>query len=135
MIYKEIKSIKSDKKELRKFGITMFVALGLLGGLFFWRGRDYYTCFLILSAVFLFLGIAAPILLWPVHKVWMTLAVVMGWVMTRVIMTILFYLIVTPLGLIARLSGKDFLGVKIDRNAESYWIPKKVTVVDYEKQF
>jgi len=82
MVIDEIKKIKSDKAELRKFGITMCVALGLLGGLFLWRGKEYYPFLFIGSSIFLLLGLVMPILLWPIHKAWMTLALLMGWVMT-----------------------------------------------------
>jgi hypothetical protein len=68
----------------------------------------------------------------------MTLAILLGWLMTRIILIILFYLVVTPIGLLAKLSGKDFLNRKFNREAQSYWIPRKATTTDkgnYEKQF
>ncbi len=138
MIIEEIKNIKSGRRELRKFGITVGIVLGLLGGLFFWRGRDYYFYFLILSAALLLLGFVVPILLKPIHKVWMTLALLLGWLMTRVILSVLFYLVVTPIGLFGRLFGKGFLDLKFNRNVDSYWIPKakvKLEKSDYERQF
>lgn len=138
MIIQEIRSIKSGKKELREFGITFGIVLSLLGGLFLWRGRDYYTWFFIFSGVFISLGVAAPIILKPIQKIWMALAIVIGWVMSRVILIILFYLIITPIGLLAKLFGKDFLNRKFDRTAESYWIMRKSTGFDkrsYENQF
>ncbi|MFX0197132.1 MAG: SxtJ family membrane protein [Candidatus Hodarchaeota archaeon] len=134
----EIKNIKSGRRELRKFGITVGIVLGLLGGLFFWRGRDYYSYFLILSAALILLGLTIPILLKPVYKMWMTLAMLMGWVMTRVILSILFYLVITPIGLLAKLLGKNFLELKFNRNADSYWIPKGKVKSErscYERQF
>jgi len=138
MIIEEIKSINSSTKELRKFGLTVGIALALIGGLFLWRQRPYYYYFFILSAAFVFFGIAVPILLWPVQKVWMSLAVLLGWFMTRVILIVLFYLVVTPIGLLARLFDKDFLNLKFDNNADSYWISKeriKFEKSSYEKQF
>lgn len=138
MIIEAIKNIKSGRSDLRKFGITVAIILGVLGGLFLWRGRDYYSYFLMLSAVFLLLGLVVPVLLKPIHKVWMTLAVLLGGLMTRVILSVLFYVVVTPIGLFARLFGKNFLDLKFDRNADSYWIPKgkvKFERSDYERQF
>ena len=138
MITENNESTKTGKSELRKFGITVGIVFGLLGGLFFWRGRDYGSYFLILSAALLLLGLAVPILLKPIYKMWMTLAVLMGWVMTRVILSVLFYLIVTPIGLSTRLLGKDFLDLEFSDDADSYWIPKKETDKDrsdYERQF
>ncbi len=138
MIFEEIKDIKNGKKELRQFSITVGIVLGLLGGLFLWREKDCYFYFFILSASLISLGIVVPILLKPIYKVWMTLAILMGWFMTRVILIILFYLVVTPIGLLAKLFGKDFLSRKFDKTAESYWITRKSTGFDkksYENQF
>jgi len=137
MMLEEIKNIKSGKSELRKFGITMGAVLLLLGGLSLWRGKDYYFYFLWLSGAFIFLALVIPSVLKPINKMWMTLAILMGWVMTRVILSILFYLGITPMGFIARLFGKDFLGLKFNKQtAKSYWIPKeKVKDQNYEKQF
>ena len=138
MIIEEIKNIKSGKGELRKFGITMCIVIALFGGFSWWRGKDYYSYLFILSAVFFFLGLVTPFLLKPVHKIWMTLAILMSWFMTRVILSVLFYLGLTPMGFLARLFGKDFLGLKFNKNTtHSYWIPKE-KVKDrnnYERQF
>ena len=138
MIIEEIKNITSGKSELRKFGITVGTVLGLLGGLFLWREKEYYFYFLIFSAAFLFLGTVVPILLRPIHKVWMIVAVLLGWVMTRMILSVLFYLVVTPIGLLAKLFGKGRLNLAFDKSAESYWRSKdnkRQETSDYEKQF
>jgi hypothetical protein len=138
VIIEEIRNIKSGKRELRKFGITVGISLGLLGGLFLWRGRDYYSYFLVISAALLLLGFAVPILLRPIYKVWMTCAILMGWFMTRVILCVLFYLVVTPTGFLARLFGKVFLDLKFNRNVDSYWINKESKEFErseYERQF
>lgn len=137
MILEEIKNIKGGKSELRKFGITMGAVLLLLGGLSWWRGKDYYFYFPWLSGAFIFLALVIPSVLKPLNKMWMTLAILMGWVMTRIILSLLFYLGITPMGFIARLFGKDFLGLKFNKQAaKSYWIPKEnVKDQNYEEQF
>ena len=137
-MFKEIKNIKSGKRELRQFGVTIGIVLGLLGGLFFLRQKDFYAYFLIFSAVFLISGLVLPVLLKPVQKIWMSLAIVIGWFMTRVILTALFYLVVTPIGILARLFGQRFLDIKFDCNADSYWIVREPVKFDkkrYENQF
>jgi hypothetical protein len=134
----EIKNIKSEKSDLRKFGITIGIVLGILGGLFLWRQKDYYYYFLVFSFIFIFLGISFPTLLKPIQKIWMSLAVIIGWFMTRVILSILFYLVLTPTGLILRLFGKQFLDLKMDNPKKSYWKyrdPKAIKKSRYEKQF
>jgi polyferredoxin len=137
-VFEEIKNIKSGIGELRKFGITVGIVLTLLGILFLWRGRDYYPYFFIIAVAFIFLGAAFPILLKPIQKAWMALAITIGFFVTRAILSILFYLVVTPIGLLAKLFGKDFLHTHFDKNINSYWIPKEKAEFDkarYEKQF
>lgn len=138
MLIEEIKNIKSEKKDLCQFGITIGIVLGLLGGLFLWRERDYYLYFFIVSVVFILLGIALPVLLKPLQKAWMTLAVVLGWFMTRVILSILFYLVLTPTRLIAMVSGKRFLELKMGSSKRSYWNyreQREINKNEYERQF
>lgn len=139
MLIEEIKNIKSSKKELRKFGITVGIVLGLLGGFLWWRGKDWYHALFVLSFFLLFFGIILPIILKPIQKVWMSLALVLGWVMTRVILSLMFYLVFFPIGLLARIFGKDFLEQKLDADAKSYWILRKGDASQpkeaYEKQF
>ena len=138
MIIEEIKKIKSEKKELRQFGITMGVVLTLLAGFLFWREKDYYPYLFMLSVTLFFTGLAFPVILKPIHKIWMALAILIGWLVTGLIMIILFYLVVTPIGLLTRLCGKDFLNTKSKKNVKSYWIPRKPITFDkrnYENQF
>jgi hypothetical protein len=131
------KNIKA-KKELRKFGITVGSVFVLLGLLLCWRGKGYYYYFLILGGAFIIPGVIVPMILRPVEKVWMGAAKRMGWVMTRVILSILFFLVFTPMGLVAKLFGKQFLDLKIDKRKKSYWgyrEKKEFNRGDYEKQF
>ncbi len=138
MLLEEIKNIKSEKRDLRNFGLTFGVILGVLGGLLWWKGKDSYTVFTILSIVFFFFGLVLPNLLKPLQKVWMMFAVVLGWFMTRVILSVLFYIVFTFIGVGGRLFGKSFLDTTIDKSKKSYWIYKKPVEFSrgkYEKQF
>ncbi|MDI6809398.1 MAG: SxtJ family membrane protein [Candidatus Eisenbacteria bacterium] len=138
MIVEEIKNIKSGKKELRQFGLTVGIVFALLAALLWWRGRSSCPYFFLISAVLILPAFLVPSVLKPVHKVWMTFAILMSWVMTRVILGLVFYVGITPMGFLARLSGKDFLRLKFDKKADSYWIPKerqKFEKSDYERQF
>jgi hypothetical protein len=81
--------------------------------------------------------IAIPVLR-PFHKLWMTLALLMGFVMSGVILTILFYLVLTPIGLVARIVGKKFMPLGFDKNASTYWEKRSINTkqkIDYERQF
>jgi hypothetical protein len=137
-IIEEIKNIKGDKSDWKKFGITMGIILAIIGFFLLWKKNNYFEYSFFLAVAFFIPGLILPSLLKPVYKAWMALSVVMGFIMTRVIMVIIFYLIITPLGLIARITGKNFLDMKIDKNAKSYWITREKTQKvksDYERQF
>ncbi len=137
-MFEEIKNIKSGSKELRQFGITIGVVTGLLGVWCILAGKGGWFYFVIISALFLSLGMLRPLVLKPIQKVWMTLARLIGWLVTRLILTIFFYCVVTPIGIVARLFGKRFLDTKCDIRAASYWIPKESAPSDkkaYENQF
>lgn len=139
MLLEEIKNFKDNTKELRKFGVTMAFALAAVGGLILYRHKDYYWVFFLLSTVFLCFGLLCPVLLKPIYKSWMTLGIVMGWFVSKLILAIVFYLVLTPIALLMRVSGKDFLNIKFKRNSSgSYWLPKQNNDSEnrnYEKQF
>ncbi len=139
MTVEQIETGETATSERRKFGVVMSVVLALLGGLFLWRGRGYCWCFFALSLLFAGGGLILPAALGPVHAAWMKLSAVMGWFMSRVILLILFYLVLTPTSLLLRLFGKDILSVEFKQSpSESYWISKKVDGSqprDYKNQF
>ena len=134
----EIKNIKSEKSDLRKFGIIVGIVLLIIAGFFFLKEKESFQLFLTIGTVLFVTGIVIPFTLKPIYWVWMVFSTILGWFMTRVILSLLFYVVFTPIGLIARLFGKQFLGLKMDRSKQSYWNVRKVEVFDtqnYEKQF
>ena len=138
LLLEEIRQIKSSKRDLKKFGLTIGIVLLLVGVFFFLKGKG--SAFFCGGAGFLLivLSFAAPVVLKPLNKIWMTFAVILGWVMTRVILTILFFVVLTPTGLLAKLFGKDFLDRRIERTKKSYWQKREKKIFDrrdYERQF
>jgi len=109
-------------RKLRKFGITMFAAFGAFALLLFLRGKSQWQFAGFVSMFFLLAGSFLPRMLAPVEKVWMQFAGIIGFIMTNVLLTLVFFLGVTPTGLLMRLSGRDPLHRNFDRNADSYWI-------------
>jgi hypothetical protein len=103
------------------------------------EGKDTYAVFIILSCAFVFFGLVLPAALKPLQKVWMIFAVVMGWFMTRVILGVLFFFVFTTISLISKLLlRKQFLDLKIDKSAKSYWVRRESKPFDaknYERQF
>lgn len=138
MIGQIILDIRSTKKDFRNFGITVGFIILIIGGFLFWKNKTSYLYFIMVSIILLGSGLAVPIILKPIYLVWMVFSAVLGWIMTSVILSILFYLIFTPIGLISRLFGKQFIELKWDKSLGSYWNyrdTKQLEKEDYEKQF
>ena len=127
-----------DKKTLRKFGIGLFVILGLIGGLLLWRDRGAWPYFGGASGLALILGLAWPSGLIPVYIFMTWMGRWLGWLNTKIILTLVFFLIFTPMALFFRLIGKDLLDKKIEPDRESYWLSREnpaFTPETYERQF
>jgi len=134
----ELKNIKSTKKELKEFGLTIGIILSVLGGIGLWRGKPVGPYFLGAGIIFITLGLTLPRILKPLQKVWMGFSVVMGFFMSRVILFILFYAVLTPISFATRIFGKDILDEKLDKEAKSYWHERLAEVKDaksYENQY
>ncbi len=111
------------KKELFKFGIVMSIPFTIFAALFFWKERPAAPYFAGVALFFLGFGLYYPAILSPIHKVWMKFAQVISWIMNRVILTVAYFVIVTPIGLIMRMLGKDLLNRKFDSSISTYWRP------------
>ncbi|MDP2303056.1 MAG: SxtJ family membrane protein [Ignavibacteria bacterium] len=138
MIIEEIKNIDNSKPALKKFGITIGIVLFVIAGLLFYNNNSVYIYWGIASLILIASGLIFPILLKPLNFIWMSFAVVLGFFMTRVILGILFYIIITPIGLIAKLFGKDFIDKRISKEKVSYWNyreQKEFSKEIYERQF
>ena len=127
-------------RELKKFGFTIAFILFLLSVLVFFGGslprRSFYMAGV--ASAFLLAAFFFPYLLKPVRIGWMGLAFVLGYFMSRLLLAVIFYLVITPIGVIFRLFGKDILHKKIRKNRESYWIkrsPENKNAKDYEKLY
>lgn len=132
-----ISRIKITKEEIRKFGIVIGIILLIIGVILLWKRNIYYPILMIMG-IFLFVGgLSIPIILKPIYIIWMIFATIMGWLMTRFILSLLFYGLITPISLIARLMGKKFIYLRWDKINNSYWNYRsnKVQNVDYEKQY
>lgn len=137
-IREDIKQLQTSDRDLRKFGLMVGGVFAVLGLLFLWRHKVFYPYFLWPGVVLVLFGAILPRALKWIYIAWMSVAFVLGFVMAHVILTLLFFLVITPIGLVARLVGKDFLSLKLDRAAKSYWIPrdsKTKSAADYERQF
>jgi len=117
---------KSDKtpKELKKFGLTMALICFLFSLVGIWKNSALTGLALGLwglAAVFIVLALVAPNSLKSFEKFWMALGEKINKFVTPVILTITYYVLITPLGLLLKLMGKDILSLKIDKTRTTYW--------------
>lgn len=134
-------NIEVTRKKIIEFGLVIFIIVGVIIPLTGFLINEYsfgpqastlfYTSF-----AFLIICILVPKLIDPIYRVWMLLALGLGFIMTRVIITIVYFLLVTPIGLVRRLSGSEtpkwIRATKSDfKHKSSYWIQKEVS---FEKE-
>ena len=134
----EINNIKTEKKDLRNFGITVGIILLIISGFLFWKEKESFQIFLAIGITLFFTAITIPFILKPVYWIWMIFAIILGWFMTRVILSLLFYVVFTSIGLTLRFFGKKFLDLRWDKSKESYWnfrSNEHLQKENYEKQF
>ena len=128
-ISKEIKALDTSSKEIRKFGLVIAIALGAIGSFVYVKSGNFDVVGWLwgIGLLFLILGFILPSILRPVYRIWMLLAFFIGGIVSRVILTVLFYVVLTPTALVLRLFGKDVLDQRFEKDRESYWIKKDLS--------
>ena len=119
----------------RSFGIVFSVIFLIIS---FWPviSGEFIRLWSLLIAIVLFIiSYAKPNLLHVPNKIWFKFGLFLGVVISPVVMGIIFFLVVTPTGLIMRMFGKDLLRNKFQVNNESYWIKKEKSKSSMKKQF
>ncbi len=128
-IREELHELDFGRRSLRSFGLVVGgVFMGIAVFILWRRGWEPSAVVYGLGgfggALVLF-GLLAPMLLRPVYRVWMGLALVLGFVMTRVLLSLVFFGVMLPIGLALRLVGKDLLHGRPDSALPTYWIEKE----------
>ncbi len=130
-------AIGESKREIRTTWIGFTVIFAVIGSLLLYKGGSAYPYFYGASVFFAIFAAVAPLKLLPLYRLWVKFAMALAWFNTRLLLGIVFYLIITPTGLLMRLLGKDLLDIKIDKNADTYWKKREEQpdLPSYEKQF
>ena len=118
----------------RSFGIVFFIVFLLVAIYPFFKNGDIRLWSLLVSSIFLILGLINSNILTPLNKIWFKFGIFLGKMISPVIMGIIFFLVVTPIGSIMRLMGKDVLSLKFNNN-KSYWIEKTDPKSKMKNQF
>lgn len=133
-----IARLDTSPRALRKSALGVAGVLLLIAAFLLWRNRGPSARLVLagVAAVLVLAGTLAPARLRGPYLVWMTLALAIGWVMSRVVLTLVFVTVLTPLGLLARITGKRFLALRPDRTAASYWVRReRGTTGRYERMY
>jgi hypothetical protein len=127
--HKDIK-ISSNKS----FGIVFFIVFVIIGLYPFINDGTIRTWSLILSLIFLILGLLNSKILTPLNKMWFKFGLFLGGIISPIIMGIIFFLVVTPIGIFMRIIKKDLLNLKYNDD-QSYWIKKNGPKSKMKNQF
>ena len=118
----------------RSFGIVFFVVFLIIATYPLIKGNEFRLWSLIISIVFLFLGLVNSKILNPFNKLWFKFGIFLGKIISPLVMGTIFFLIVTPIGLLMRLLNKDLLNLRFNNNG-SYWIEKTEPKSKMKNQF
>ena len=118
----------------RNFGIVFFLVFLIIAIYPLTNGNELRLWSLIISIVFLFLGLINSNILNPLNKLWFKFGIFLGKIISPLVMAIIFFLVVTPIGLLMRFFGKDVLNLKFN-NDKSYWVEKKGPKSKMKNQF
>lgn len=132
----ELKALEISTKALRNFGLLVGGIFLLIGIWIYYSSQNFVgIIFIVAGSLLMIFGMFVPNSLANVYKIWMGLAFAMGWLVSRILLTILFYLGITVIGFIAKIAGKKFLDVKFRDGKNSYWVVRGDSKVDYTKMY
>ena len=118
----------------RSFGIVFFVVFFIIAVYPIFKGGDLRTWSIVISLIFLVLGILNSKLLLPLNKIWFKFGLFLGKLVSPIVMGIIFFLVVTPIGLIMKLLRKDLINLKLNKE-NTYWVKKEDQKSKMKNQF
>ena len=118
----------------RSFGIVFSIVFLLIAIYPLINSEELRVWSLIIAIIFLVLGLINSKILTPFNKLWFKFGIFLGRLVSPIIMGVIFFLVVTPIGLIMRIIGKDLLNLKFNKN-KSYWIEKAGPKSKMKNQF
>ena len=119
--------------EERKFGLLFAGVFTVISAYAWWKGSSLLVYFLASAGLFLAASFLLEQVLKPIRIVWMRFAHLLGWVNTRILLGLFFYLVITPVGIVMRMFGKDLLERKIDLDSASYWTSREKEKIPQER--
>jgi len=106
----------------RSFGLTFAVVFTILGGWLLWRSNSYAWVALALAAAFAVISFTFARVLHPLNKLWMRFGLLLSMIVSPIVLGVIFFVVLVPVGLFQRMRGRDVLRRSFDRQLPSYWI-------------
>ena len=122
------------KASNRSFGLLFFIVFFIISIWPLLYSEVYKLWALIISLIFLFLGVIDSRILNPFKSAWIKLGEFLGKIIAPIVMFLVFFTILTPTGIILRLFGKDLLKIKKNKTCKSYWVDRK-NITSMNRQF
>ena len=124
-----------NKTNNRSFGILFFLVFLGFGLWPLTKEMSPNIYLIIISVIFLILGLLNSKLLSPLNNLWIKFGEILGKVIAPIVMAVVYFFILTPISLLVRLFGKDLIEMKFNNNVKSYWIKRKKHLGTMDKQF
>ena len=119
----------------RSFGLVFFIVLLIISIWPVGQGEKILILPLIISLFFLLLGLFNSKFLTPLNKLWFKFGMLLGSIISPIVMGLIFFIVMTPIGLLMKIFNKDLLKKNYNKDKESYWIKKNQTTTTMKKQF
>ena len=129
-----MKLLMKETGSNKSFGIVFFIVFLLIAVWPLIDGQSLRVWSLIISLIFLVLGLLNSKLLNPLNLAWVKFGKILGKVVAPIVMGVIYFIIITPIGLFLRLIGKDILQTKFSKN-NSYWIKREKNIGPMKRQF
>ncbi len=137
-IKEEIKQLDVSDRKLKQFAYLVGIILLAISLWFYFRheNRDWIYITSIISIILILSGIFGAKILIGLYKIWMGIAVILGWFISRILISLIFYMVLTPISLLGRLLRKKWMDIDYSKKSDSYWIVKnEKKSIDYEKMY
>ena len=119
----------------KNFGISFSIVFFILFIFFYDVSKLYFSILLSLSIIFLILGLNNSELLSKPNKYWNRFGILLGTIIAPIVMSVVFYLVVVPIGIFMKIIKSNYLDIKIDKDIHSYWKKKDNSKFNFDDQF
>ena len=126
--------MKKKKDTNRSFGILFFIVFSIISIWPILSGGELRVWSFIVAIIFLIMGITKSRFLTPLNIAWIKFGELLGVIISPLIMGLVYFLVLLPIGILMRVLGKDILSLKFNKNIETYW-NKKEAKINFNKQF